>query len=95
MICSVIKLGQECAFMTNKGCSYNGGKCYPVVERCKGCGRVGVFPAGEFCLACPDPSLKWTSRDCNLATHIVKEKSGEPLKMLNPLKASKRKAAGK
>ncbi len=41
MICSVIKVGQECAFMTNKGCSYNGGKCYPVVESCKGCGRVG------------------------------------------------------
>ncbi len=95
MICEVIKVGQECAFMTKKGCSFNGGKCYPVVERCKGCGRIGVFQAGEFCLACPDPSVKWTNRECNMATHIVREKSSEPEKMVNPLKASKLKAAGR
>jgi len=95
MICSIIKVGQDCAFMTKKGCSYDGEKCYPIIDRCKGCGRVVTFPAGEFCASSPDPATKWSSRDCNMATHIVKEKSNEPVKMLNPLKASKRKAAGK
>ena len=95
MNCEVIKIGMDCPFMSKKGCGYNGGKCYPIIEKCKGCERVKVFPSGEFCIACPDPESKWASRDCNLATHIVKAKSQEPVKEMNPLKASKRKAAGK
>jgi hypothetical protein len=95
MICEVIKIGKECAFMTKKGCTYNGGKCYPIIDRCQGCERALDFPAGKFCLACPDPAAKWSARDCNLATHIVKEKPTEAVKEMNPLKASKRKAAGK
>jgi len=95
MICEVIKIGRECAFMTKKGCTYDGGKCYPIVDRCQGCERALDFPAGKFCIACPDPAAKWSARDCNLATHIVKEKSKEVVKEMNPLKASKRKAAGK
>jgi hypothetical protein len=39
MVCEVIKIGRDCAFMTKKGCSFNGGKCYPVVDRCQGCER--------------------------------------------------------
>jgi len=95
MNCEVIKLGKECAFMTKKGCSFNGGKCYPIVDRCQGCERVMLFPAGNYCIACPDPETKWASRDCNLATHIVKEKAPEVAKAVDPLKASKRKAAGR
>ena len=95
MNCEVIKVGTECAFMTKKGCSFNGGKCHPVVDQCKGCGRIGVFSAGEYCVACPDPSMKWASRDCNLATHVVKEKIPQAAKAVDPLKASKRKAAGR
>ena len=53
MVCEVIKIGRDCAFMTRKGCSFNGGKCYPVVDRCQGCERVAVFPAGQYCIACP------------------------------------------
>lgn len=94
MVCEAIKVGQECAFMSKKGCSFNGGKCYPIIDRCQGCGRAKNFPAGEFCIACPDPAAKWSNRDCNLATHIVKEKVAEVNKM-DPLKASKRKAAGR
>ncbi len=94
MTCEVIKLGAECAFMTKQGCSFNGGKCYPIVDRCQGCQRVSTFPAGEFCLACPDPATKWSNRNCNLATHLVKEKV-EAAKAVDPLKASKRKAAGR
>ena len=94
MNCEVIKIGKECAFMTKKGCSFNGGKCYAIVDRCRGCARVIAFPAGEFCEACPDPTTKWASRTCNLATHIVKEKV-ETVTKVDPLKASKRKAAGR
>ncbi len=95
MNCEVIKMGMECAFMTKKGCSYNGGKCYPIIDRCRGCQRVGTFPAGEYCTASPDPATKWSNRNCNLATHVVKEKAPEVTKEVNPLKASKRKAAGR
>jgi hypothetical protein len=95
MVCEVIKLGRDCTFMTKKGCSFNGGKCYPIVDRCRGCERVSVFPAGEYCIACPDPATKWANRDCNLATHVVREKAAEVAKSVDPLKASKRKAAGR
>jgi hypothetical protein len=95
MVCEVIKIGRDCAFMTRKGCSFNGGKCYPVVDRCQGCERVAVFPAGQYCIACPDPAAKWSARGCNLSTNITKEKAPEVVKSVDPLKASKRKAAGK
>ena len=94
MNCEAIKIGMDCAFMTKKGCSYNGGNCYPVIDRCQGCERAKAFPAGQYCIVCPDPSTKWSGRDCNMATHIVKAKA-EPVKEVNPLKASKRKAAGR
>jgi hypothetical protein len=95
MICGMIKVGKECTFMTKKGCSFNGGECHAIVDRCQGCQRVALFPAGQYCIACPDPVAKWSARDCNLATHIVKEKVPEVVKAVNPLKASKRKAAGR
>ena len=95
MICGVIKVGKECTFMTKKGCSFNGGECYAIVDRCQGCQRVALFPAGQFCIACPDPAAKWSARDCNLATHIVREKVPQMVKAVDPLKASKRKAAGR
>ena len=95
MICGIIKVGKDCTFMTKKGCSFNGGECYPIVDRCQGCERAVVFPAGQYCIACPDPAAKWSSRDCNLATHVLREKASEVAKSVDPLKASKRKAAGR
>ncbi len=95
MICEVIKVGKDCTFMTKRGCSFNGGGCYPIVDRCQGCGRTVSFPAGRYCNACPDPTAKWSARDCNLATHIVRENIPKEVKTLDPLKASKRKAAGR
>jgi len=95
MVCGFIKVGKDCTFMTKKGCSFNGGECYPIIDRCQGCGRAVTFPAGEYCMACPDPAAKWSARDCNLATHVVREKVPEVVKALDPLKASKRKAAGR
>lgn len=94
MICQTAKEGTECFFMTKKGCNFNGGTCYAVVENCAGCERVQEFPAGKFCTSYPQPELKWKHGSCNLATHIEREVQKDT-KKVNALKASKRKASGK
>ena len=89
MVCQSIKVGTECIFMKKNGCSYNGGRCYPIVESCKGCDRVAEFSAGSCCKTYSAPSTKWTKGPCNFATHVKKEVKEDKFK-LNPLKASKR-----
>ena len=89
MVCQTVKVGAECIFMKKTGCSYNGGRCYPIVESCKGCDRVAEFEAGSYCKTYCEPSTKWTKGPCNFATHIKKEVKEDNFK-LNPLKASKR-----
>ncbi len=89
MVCQTIKVGTECIFMKKNGCSYNGGRCYPVVESCKGCDRVVVYEAGSYCKTYSEPSTKWAKGSCNFATHLKKEVKEDNFK-LNPLKASKR-----
>jgi len=89
MVCTTIKQDKECAFMTAKGCSYNGGICHEIVEQCNGCKRSSEIQTGWFCAACPDPSLKWKNGNCNLATHVTNGSSKKKVK-INPLKASKR-----
>jgi hypothetical protein len=89
MHCTTVKPGVECPFMTKKGCSFNGGACHPVVEECDGCERTSKHDSGWYCAACPDPSIKWKTGRCNLATHVkgtAKKEAGK----INPLKASKR-----
>ena len=46
MVCQTVKVGAECIFMKKTGCSYNGGRCYPIVESCKGCDRVATYEVG-------------------------------------------------
>ena len=89
MICTTVKNGVECPFMTAKECSYNGGICHEVVEQCNGCNRTAEFSSKWYCTACPDPSLKWKTGDCNFASHVIKASSTVKAK-INPLKASKR-----
>ena len=89
MLCTTIRKGQECPFMSANGCSYNGGICHEVVEQCDGCNRKTELAAGWFCASCPDPGLKWETGNCNLATHVSTSSSAKRAK-LNPLKASKR-----
>ncbi len=91
MVCTSVRDGQECPFMTGKGCSYNGGICHEVVEQCNGCNRNVQFGAGWFCAASPQPELKWKNSNCNLATH-VKAAAVKAKQKINPLKASKRTA---
>jgi hypothetical protein len=75
--------------MTAKGCSYNGGICHQIVEKCKGCNRTSEYAENWYCTAYPDPSLKWKTGKCNLASHIVAAPAA-PKAKVNPLKASKR-----
>ena len=89
MICTTVKNGQECPFMSAKGCSYNGGVCHQIVEQCDGCGRRAEVASGWYCSSCPDPGLKWKRGNCNLATHMANT-AAESKAKLNPLKASKR-----
>ena len=92
MNCSTVKEGTSCAFMSAKGCSFNGGSCYTVVEQCEGCAQIKEYDSGQYCLTYGNPAAKWSLGRCNFATHLKEAKKDE--KKINPLKASKR-AAGK
>lgn len=89
MKCTTVRKGTECPFMTAKGCSYNGGSCHEAVEACKGCSRTIEMESGWYCMAAPEPSLKWKNGICNMATH-VKAATVTTQAKINPLKASKR-----
>lgn len=89
MVCSTVRKDKECPFMTAKGCSYNGGICHEIVEKCKGCNRSTEYSLAWYCTSYPDPSLKWKNGNCNLATHVITAPVEVKAK-LNPLKASKR-----
>ncbi len=75
--------------MTVEGCSYNGGSCHHVVEKCDGCNRSQELSSGWYCSACPEPAVKWKNGSCNLATHVAKTAAVSGTR-INPLKASKR-----
>jgi len=91
MLCTSVKEGSDCFFMTKKGCEFNGGTCHTIIEQCEGCQKANAFPAGNYCLAFPDPAAKWRTGNCNMATHM-KAASKKGTGKLNPLKASKRQA---
>jgi hypothetical protein len=90
MVCTSVKEGLECYFMSKEGCGFNGGTCHLVVEECEGCQKVKEFLTGNYCLAFPDPAAKWRLGKCSMATHL-KEETSKGNGKLNPLKASKRK----
>ena len=89
MICETIRKGMECAFMTKKGCSYQEGLCREIVENCNGCNRSVEFASRWYCNAFPEPSKKWKTGNCTMASHVAATVSASKAK-LNPLKASKR-----
>lgn len=89
MNCATLKVGIACNFMSPKGCQFTGGGCHGIIEQCQGCDRAKEFPAGVFCISCPDPAQKWKLGNCNLATH-VKKAVVQNTQKVNPLKASKR-----
>ena len=89
MNCTTIREGQECPFMTSKGCSYNGGICHEIVGQCDGCDRKVSLQSAWYCTACPEPARKWKVGNCNMATHVTAMTAQKAAKV-NPLKASKR-----
>ena len=89
MVCSTLRQGFECIFMNKKGCQFNGGSCYPIIDQCNGCQKVVEYPTGKYCMSFLDPVIKCKNGICNMATHIqIKTKKGN--NKINPLKASKR-----
>lgn len=89
MVCTTVRKGMECPFMAAAGCSYNGGVCCEIIEKCSGCNRIQEYSNRWYCTASPEPSLKWKNGNCNLATN-VEAVSGAKKAKINPLKASKR-----
>ena len=90
MVCQTVKAGAECVFMSKKGCNYNGGTCYPIVDSCNGCDRVVEYPTGLYCKAYSEPALNWASVSCTIANNVKKNNGTRETKKINPLKASKR-----
>ncbi|HNQ46828.1 MAG TPA: PxxKW family cysteine-rich protein [Syntrophorhabdus sp.] len=91
MVCETLKPGVECLFMKKTGCSYNGGKCYTIVENCEGCSKVVEFETGKYCSSFPYPAQKWQKGSCSMSSHTKKSSQAAGQK-INPLKASKRSA---
>ena len=88
MICLTIKEGQDCSFMTKKGCGYIGGGCQTIAELCGDCSKIFDFATGKYCRVYPNPASKWTTGKCPTASHI--KAVVESAQKVNPLKASKR-----
>ena len=103
MRCTTVKQGTECTFMTTDGCSFGApsGACETVVPQCEGigveadsaCPNIKEFPTGKYCSAYASPAAKWQFGICPMGRH-VKVKETEK-KKINPLKASKKAAAGR
>lgn len=91
MVCQTVKKGMECFFMSQKGCQFNGGACYSIIEQCEGCQRIQELSTGRYCLVFPDPAAKWRLGPCNMATHLRGNDNKKQNRKLNPLKASKRR----
>ncbi len=89
MKCTTVRKDENCVFMKAKGCSFEGGVCKPIVEKCEGCDRIVDLTTGKYCSSFPEPTAKWRMSLCNMATH-QKIEVKETKQKLNPLKASKR-----
>ncbi len=95
MQCTTNRAGSDCAFMGKNGCTFMGGACYQVVEKCEGCARIVENEAGRFCSVYPNPEAKWHKGICNFATHVKAEVKSAGAGKVNPLKAAKRASRGR
>ncbi len=73
---------------------YTSGLFQPIVDKCLGCDRIVEADANKYCRTYTVPASKWRIGLCNFATHVKPEITAVATKV-NPLKASKRAAAGK
>ncbi|MFH1217402.1 MAG: PxxKW family cysteine-rich protein [Pseudomonadota bacterium] len=65
----------------------------PIIEACEGCDRIIEANSNKYCQTYAYPESKWRLGFCNFATHKKPEITVGTAKV-NPLKASKRAAAG-
>ncbi len=89
MICTTVRKDSECFFMKKSGCTFNGGSCSPITEKCEGCNKIIEFSSKNYCSSVPGPDSKWRNGICNMASH-VKVEEVKKVQKLNPIKASKR-----
>ncbi|PLX94652.1 MAG: hypothetical protein C0621_05090 [Desulfuromonas sp.] len=94
MQCQTVLPGTECTFWSKQGCTFSGNSCQTIVDECQGCERIVDGTIGQVCSVAPSPSRKWAAELCNFATHRKIEIQSIEAKV-NPLKASKKAAAGK
>ncbi len=92
--CTTVKPGTPCTHMGKNGCTYGGGECTPVIDKCEGCKNIQEIDGGKFCEVYAEPDHMWLNDTCPMATH-VKVDIKVATQKINPLKASKRAAAGK
>ncbi len=93
--CTTLKPGTPCDFMSPRGCTYPGGACMEIIDKCEGCGHIMECEGKKFCSVYPNPAAKWRRGVCNFATHVkVEMPKDESGKKINPLKAAKRAARG-
>ncbi len=96
MECTTNRPGSQCTFMGKNGCTYAGGACFEIVEKCEGCSRIVAYETGKFCAVYPHPAMKWKRGICNFATHVKREIEKDASgKKINPLKAAKRASRGR
>jgi len=69
-------------------------QCHPIVDECSGCSNIVVVKEEYVCKVYPEPEMRWMIGSCPLATHVDRKVADDAQKV-NPLKASKRAAAGK
>jgi len=77
MVCQTVKAGIECAFMTKKGCGFNGGTCNAIIDKCEGCGKIIESSFGRFCTVYPDPAAKWSHGSCRQLSDRHSRQEGE------------------
>ncbi|MEW6218167.1 MAG: PxxKW family cysteine-rich protein [Thermodesulfobacteriota bacterium] len=73
---------------------YTSGCFKTIVDKCEGCDRIVNVEENRYCRSYADPAAKWRLGLCNFATHAKPAVLTTATK-INPLKASKRAAAGK
>ncbi|HRR48725.1 MAG TPA: PxxKW family cysteine-rich protein [Bacteroidales bacterium] len=64
----------------------------PIIEKCIGCKKV---TEDNFCMVYVNPEGRWSLGGCGISTHIPKTTAFVAAKMMNLLKASKKKVKTK
>jgi hypothetical protein len=67
--------------MAKSGCGFLGGACRTIPDKCEGCDRIKNYGEQKYCIAFPDPTVRWRIGNCSLATHIKVESKSDAAKV--------------